>query len=40
MNIPIPPVFSFNQPRKEDWERMEKVGCPMAKEVPIFKIPR
>lgn len=38
--VPILPVFAFNEPRKEDRERMEKTGIPMAKETPIFKVNR
>ena len=35
---PILPVFAFNPPRKEDLERIEKVGYPIAKETPVFKV--
>lgn len=34
---PILPVFTLNEPRKEDWQRIKDVGYEMAKEVPVFK---
>ncbi len=37
-DIPILPVFSFNLPRKEDRERMDKIGFPIAEETPVFKV--
>ncbi|MDB6070729.1 MAG: hypothetical protein JWL81_1900 [Verrucomicrobiales bacterium] len=37
-DIPLLPVLAFNPPRKEDKERMEKLGIPIAAETPVFKI--
>lgn len=37
-DVPILPVFAFNAPRREDLERIGKIGIPIDGNTPVFKL--